>query len=208
MFCARLFICALWSPAGKGLTSWLSFVVSSVSLSLSNWYPGSGVVLDCIDSWSLQPYYFGISCFWTYYGKWSICSFGANVPFSITFSKVFEIWISIFLICSMLSENRKWCHDLKIAYGVKSSRSLQCRIVYCVLIAIRMPTKSDLFPMTDKINEIVVFFLVNSAFRILEMLFDCLDVNLRYTFTLNCVRRIEDWFSNLCLNAISSLQNV
>ena len=28
---ARLFICALWSPAGKGLTSWLSFVVSAVS---------------------------------------------------------------------------------------------------------------------------------------------------------------------------------
>ena len=24
---ARLFNCALWSPAGKGLTSWLSFVV-------------------------------------------------------------------------------------------------------------------------------------------------------------------------------------
>ena len=56
MFCARLFICASWSPAGKGLTSWLSFVVSFVSLSLSHWYPGSGVVLDCIDSWSLQPY--------------------------------------------------------------------------------------------------------------------------------------------------------
>ena len=37
-------------PAGKGLTSWLSFVVSAVSLSLSHWYPGSGVVLDCIDS--------------------------------------------------------------------------------------------------------------------------------------------------------------
>ena len=48
--CAGLFICALWSPAGKGLTSWLSFVVSTVSLSLSHWYPGSGVVLDCIDS--------------------------------------------------------------------------------------------------------------------------------------------------------------
>ena len=28
--CARLFIFALWSPAGKGLTSWLSFVVSAV----------------------------------------------------------------------------------------------------------------------------------------------------------------------------------
>ena len=54
VFCARLFICALWSPAGGGggggLTSWLSFVVSTVSLSLSHWYPGSGVVLDCIDS--------------------------------------------------------------------------------------------------------------------------------------------------------------
>ena len=28
-FCARLFIDALRSPAGKGLTSWLSFVVSN-----------------------------------------------------------------------------------------------------------------------------------------------------------------------------------
>ena len=28
MFCARLFNCTLWSPAGKGLISWLSFVVS------------------------------------------------------------------------------------------------------------------------------------------------------------------------------------
>ena len=27
--CVRLFICALWSPAGKGLASWLSFVVSN-----------------------------------------------------------------------------------------------------------------------------------------------------------------------------------
>ena len=54
--CASLFICALWSPAGKGLTSWLSFVVPIVGLSLSHWYPGSGVVLDCIDSRSLHPY--------------------------------------------------------------------------------------------------------------------------------------------------------
>ena len=48
--CVCLFICDLWSPAGKGLTSWLSFVVSAVSLSLSHRYPGSGVVIDCIDS--------------------------------------------------------------------------------------------------------------------------------------------------------------
>ena len=48
--CARLFICALGSPAGKGLASVLSFAVSTMSLSLSHWYPGSSVVLDCIDS--------------------------------------------------------------------------------------------------------------------------------------------------------------
>ena len=37
---ARLFICALWSPAGKGLTSWLLFVVSScefVTFPLVSW---------------------------------------------------------------------------------------------------------------------------------------------------------------------------
>ena len=38
--CARLFICALRSPAGKGLTSWLSFVVSNcefVTFPLVSW---------------------------------------------------------------------------------------------------------------------------------------------------------------------------
>ena len=49
-FRTRLFINALWSPVGKGLTSWLSFVMLIVKLSLSHWYSGSGVVLDCIDS--------------------------------------------------------------------------------------------------------------------------------------------------------------
>ena len=48
--CARLFMCALWSPAGKGLTSWISFVVSNCYESLSHWYPGAGVVLESIDS--------------------------------------------------------------------------------------------------------------------------------------------------------------
>ena len=38
--CARLFICALWSPAGKGLTSWLSFLVYNrefVTFPLVSW---------------------------------------------------------------------------------------------------------------------------------------------------------------------------
>ena len=38
--CTCLFICALWFPAGKGLTSWLSFVVSNcefVTFPLVSW---------------------------------------------------------------------------------------------------------------------------------------------------------------------------
>ena len=38
--CARLFVCALWSPAWKGLTAWLSFVVSNcdfVTFTLVSW---------------------------------------------------------------------------------------------------------------------------------------------------------------------------
>ena len=47
--CASVYM-FLWSPDGKGLTSWLSLWCLTVSLSLSLWYPGSGMVLDCIDS--------------------------------------------------------------------------------------------------------------------------------------------------------------
>ena len=38
--CARLFIFALWSPAGEGLASWLAFVVSNfefVTFPLVSW---------------------------------------------------------------------------------------------------------------------------------------------------------------------------
>ena len=44
--CDRLFTYALWSTAGKELTSWLSSVVSNYEFFTS----GSGVVLDYIDS--------------------------------------------------------------------------------------------------------------------------------------------------------------
>ena len=53
-FHARLFVDALWSPAGKGLTSWLSFVTFNCDVVtfplVSHWYPRSGEMLDCIDS--------------------------------------------------------------------------------------------------------------------------------------------------------------
>ena len=47
---ARLFICALWPPAGKGLTSWLSFVVSNCeffTFPLLSWVRCG--IDDCID---------------------------------------------------------------------------------------------------------------------------------------------------------------
>ena len=45
-----LFTAALWSPAGKGLTSWLLSVMFIVFCYFPLWYPGSVVVLDCIVS--------------------------------------------------------------------------------------------------------------------------------------------------------------
>ena len=52
-FHARLFVDALWSSAGKGLTSWLAFVISNCDVIIAigpQWYPGPGAVLDCVDS--------------------------------------------------------------------------------------------------------------------------------------------------------------
>ena len=47
--CASVYI-ALWSPAGKGLTTWPSIVVFNCEFVTFPWYPGSSVVLDFIDS--------------------------------------------------------------------------------------------------------------------------------------------------------------
>ena len=47
---SRLFIAALWSPAAKGLTSWLLFVMFNCVCYFPMWYSESSVVLDCIDS--------------------------------------------------------------------------------------------------------------------------------------------------------------
>ena len=47
---SRLFIAALWSSAEKGLTYWLLLVMFIYFCYFPMWYPGSGVVLDCIFS--------------------------------------------------------------------------------------------------------------------------------------------------------------
>ena len=47
--CASVYMCFVVT-CWERVTSWLSFVVSTMSLSLSHWYPGPGVVRNCIDS--------------------------------------------------------------------------------------------------------------------------------------------------------------
>ena len=46
----------LWSPAWKGLTSWLSCIWCFLVFCLTvPWCPWSGVVFDCMGSWSSSP---------------------------------------------------------------------------------------------------------------------------------------------------------
>ena len=52
---SRLFIAALWPPAGKGPTSYVMFSCVFVN------FPGPGVVLDYIDSLSLPSF---LLCSW------------------------------------------------------------------------------------------------------------------------------------------------
>ena len=47
---SRLFIAALWSPEGKGLTSWLLFVMFIVILLLFHLVSWDRCGFDCIDS--------------------------------------------------------------------------------------------------------------------------------------------------------------
>ena len=54
--CERLFISACGHLLGKSWPLVSCLWCPSVSLPLSHWYPGSGVLLDCVDSWSLHLY--------------------------------------------------------------------------------------------------------------------------------------------------------
>ena len=66
-FLARLFFDGLWSPAGKGLTSWLSFVMSNSEF-VTFPYPWSGVVLDLSipDLCPLPYFYVHVAVFQTF----------------------------------------------------------------------------------------------------------------------------------------------
>ena len=68
--CERLFICALWSPAGRGLTPWLSFVVSIcefVTFPLISWVRcGTWLYRFLIFARLLTLKSSGFSKFWTF----------------------------------------------------------------------------------------------------------------------------------------------
>ena len=85
---------------------------------------------------TLTPYdAFEISRTFRYHGKWSICSKRAKAPFSI-FKSIQNL--TFFLdFFSMLSKNRKLCHDLKINYGLMGYFVFNCRFVslHCVAVA-------------------------------------------------------------------------
>ena len=51
--CAPVYLCLVVTCWEKGWPLWILWCII-VSLSLSTWYPGSGVVLDCIDSWARE----------------------------------------------------------------------------------------------------------------------------------------------------------
>ena len=76
--CVRLLICALWSLVGKGLTSWLSFVVSAcefVAFPLVFWVRWGYLIVSIPDLCTFTYFVFAIlsclclSALWSPAGK-------------------------------------------------------------------------------------------------------------------------------------------
>ena len=80
--CASVYMCFVvtcWERAAPlGSRLWCL----SVNLSLSHWYPGSGVVLDCIDSWSLHPYLLLSPSKFVYFNENLLCCNGRRHDFT------------------------------------------------------------------------------------------------------------------------------
>ena len=56
--CASVYLCLVVTCWERGWPLGRRLWCTTVSLSLSHWYPGSGVVLDYIDSRTLHSYYY------------------------------------------------------------------------------------------------------------------------------------------------------
>ena len=109
--CTRLFICALWSPAGKGLTFWLSFVVSNcklITFPLVSWVRcGTWLYLFLIFAPLLtstthllfQPLL-----------HWEICYCSVLFPKSSKLIEQFHISFIHILIHKTFLNNERWTH--------------------------------------------------------------------------------------------------
>ena len=87
--CASVYICL-------GVTCWVKgWLLGSrlwcliLSLSLSLWYPGSGMVLDCINSWSLHSYLLLSHGFELWYWHW-FCAAESRFLHTISLRRTFE----------------------------------------------------------------------------------------------------------------------
>ena len=128
---ARLFICALWLPAGKGLTSWLSFVVSIcefVTFPLVSWVRRGTWLYQFLISAPLLTCITNISFYWSC-RKWR---------------KYLEAWgqglVSFFSIFIMIHQNTndKKSHDIAWRSFLMKSRN-QHHLWFPVKIETRQP---------------------------------------------------------------------
>ena len=96
-FHARLFVDALWSPTSKWWPLGSRLWCLIVTLLLSHWYPGSGVVLDCIDSWSLP--------FFILYLQNIATSDSKALLFWAAFVVMFFLFCFVLFVCFLFA----WC---------------------------------------------------------------------------------------------------
>ena len=95
-------------PLGKGWPLGSRLWGITMSLSPSHPYPGSGVVLDCIDSWSLHPYLL-LQFDWRY-----------------SLTDAYLIYVHSHLVCGQFSWTqfdpwlRKMCHHLQSLWKMVS----------------------------------------------------------------------------------------
>ena len=93
--CVRLFILPCGHLLGKGWLLGSRLWCLTVSLSLSHRYPESGVVLGCIDSWSLHPY-----LLWDKHHSLVIYNSYLPCDLSLTQKKMYSMVYIFHIVCS------------------------------------------------------------------------------------------------------------
>ena len=92
------FIWTSWCPELVFLSVICDFLVTLNGVWIPRFLVTKSILWKCVTLYSIITPVdtFEILCIWKYYGKWSICSFGANAPFSIIFSDVFKTLLKCF----------------------------------------------------------------------------------------------------------------